>query len=239
MSGLSAQDRTHRHDQGPPSPHRLPSGDTRAGKGTTIDGQWPGAGAVDPVVLQTMTWSAEFAVRCVPPPAGAALRRLAASRPVRTAVELGTGLGVSGLWLLAGLPDGAALTSIDVDGDLQAMARQAFTAAGHPPGRFRLLTGRAEVLVDRLADAAYDLAFVDLDGARAQWVSAAARILRPGGRLLLHRPTADDRAALHTPQWRVNELDPDLLRRDLLMAAREPVGRAVGPGLQRAEEPHQ
>jgi predicted O-methyltransferase YrrM len=167
-----------------------------------------------------MTWSAEFAVACVPPTTGAALRELATTTGARSMVEVGTGLGVSGLWLLAGAPAGAVLTTIDRDTDLQAMARQAFAAAGHPPGRYRLLSGRAEVLLDRLADAAYDLMFVDVDDECVRWAAAADRVLRPGGLLVRHQPTDGDHALLAGPQWSVNRPGSDLLVATRLVATR-------------------
>jgi predicted O-methyltransferase YrrM len=167
--------------------------------------------SVHPVVRHTMRWSAEYAVTCVSPETGAVLRLLAGTSRSRTVIEVGTGLGVSGLWLLAGLPPEAILTSIDIDTDLQAMARQAYAAAGHAPGRFRLLAGRAEVLLGRLAEASYDMMLIDVAEQRAGAIDAAARLLRPGGLLLVHHPAEDDRSRLSTPPWTSAALGPDLL----------------------------
>lgn len=166
---------------------------------------------VDPVVLHTMRWSAEYAVNCVSPESGAVLRLLATATQPRAAIEVGTGLGVSGLWLLAGLPPESVLTSIDIDEDLQAMARQAYAAAGHTPGRFRLLTGRAEVLLGRLADTTYDLMLLDVAELHPLGAESAARLLRPGGLLLVHHPTDETRAHLTGPQWTIAPLGPELL----------------------------
>lgn len=158
-----------------------------------------------------MRWSAEFAVSCVAPATGAVLRLLASATRAQAVVEVGTGLGVSGLWLLSGMPPGGVLTSIDIDADLHAMARQAYAAAGHAPGRFRLLTGRAEVMLGRLADAAYDLAFIDVSEQHPLWTEAAARLLRPGGVLVVRQPTEDQRGRLSAPQWTCADLSADLL----------------------------
>jgi predicted O-methyltransferase YrrM len=175
-----------------------------------------------------MSWSAEFAVPCVSPAVGAALRLLAHATRARAVVELGTGLGVSGLWLLQGLAPEAVLTTIDKDLDHQQMARQAFAAAGAPAGRVRLITGRAERMLARLADHGYDLVLVDLDDEYPQWTDGdedppppfwlahAARLLRPGGLLLLHQPTDHAVTAVAGPGW-----SPAWLGDDLLAATRD------------------
>jgi predicted O-methyltransferase YrrM len=183
------------------------------------------AAAVDPVVRHTMRWSAEYAVACVSPETGAVLRLLADASRSRAVIEVGTGLGVSGLWLLAGLPPEAILTSIDIDADLQGMARQAYAAAGHAPGRFRLLAGRAEVLLGRLAEATYNLMFIDITDQRAVAVDAAARLLRPSGLLLVHHPTEDDRVRLRAPLWTAAALGPELLSATRAASPAAPIER--------------
>ena len=65
---------------------------------------------------------------------------LAAASAVHSILEIGTGAGVSGLWLLTGAPD-AMLTSIDIEYDYQQAARTAFAEAGVPANRMRLITG--------------------------------------------------------------------------------------------------
>lgn len=134
-----------------------------------------------------MSWSAEFAVAAVPPMVGAALRLLAATARARAVVEIGTGLGVSGLWLLDGMRPEGVLTTVDVEPDHQAMAKQSFAAAGHSPGRTRLIAGSARTVLPRLADDAYDLVFVD--GAMEDYphcVSAAHRLLHQDGLLVVN-----------------------------------------------------
>lgn len=158
-----------------------------------------------------MRWSDEYAVPYVSPETGAALRLLATICRPRAAVEVGTGVGVSGLWLLPGLPPGSILTSIDIDADLQAMARQAYAAADHPPTRYRLLTGRAEVMLGRLADNSYDLMFLDVADQHGVGIEAATRLLRANGLLIVHHPTDDDRARLAGPEWTPAPLGPQLL----------------------------
>lgn len=152
---------------------------------------------VDPVMLHAMSWAAELGVPAVGPATGAALRLLAAACRAKCVVEIGTGTGTSGLWLLAGMRPDGVLTTIDIEPELQALARQCFAAAGFPHGRARLIAGDARDVLPRLADGAYDMVFVDTDdGAYAHYVSAAHRLLRDDGLLVLNNALgADARAA--------------------------------------------
>jgi predicted O-methyltransferase YrrM len=141
----------------------------------------------DPILLHAMSWALELGLRPVTPGAGAVLRLLATASRAKSVVEIGTGTGVSGLWLLRGLRPDALLTSIDIEPEHQAMARQSFAAAGFAPGRARLIAGAAREVLPRLADGAYDLVFVDCDIAGyARCVSAAHRLLREGGLLVVN-----------------------------------------------------
>ena len=46
---------------------------------------------------------------------GAALRMLAAASRAKAVAEVGTGVGVSGLWLLSGMGSDGVLTTIDLE----------------------------------------------------------------------------------------------------------------------------
>ena len=110
------------------------------------------------------------------------LRFLAAAIGARTAVEIGTGCGSSGIWLLRGMRPDAVLTSVDVEPEYQRMARKAFAQAGFPANRYRLILGRALDVLPRLSDGAYDLVFCDADSREyPDYLEAALRLLRVGG----------------------------------------------------------
>ena len=137
-------------------------------------------------------------VGCAPIGAGggAALRLLAAILDARHVVEIGTGTGVSGVWLLRGMNPEGVLTSVDVEAEHQRHARDAFAAEGVASSRTRLITGRALEVLPRLADASYDL--VVADGAKDEYpdyVEQAARLLRPGGALAIDNTLWHDRVA--------------------------------------------
>jgi predicted O-methyltransferase YrrM len=100
----------------------------------------------------------------------------------RTAVEIGTGCGSSGIWLLRGMRTGSTLTSVDTEPEYQRMARKAFTQAGFAQNQARLILGRALDVLPRLSDGTYDLVFCDADARDyPDYLTAALRLLRPGG----------------------------------------------------------
>ena len=137
-------------------------------------------------------------VGCVPihPGGGAALRLLAAVLDARHVVEIGTGTGVSGVWLLRGMREDGVLTSVDIEAEHQRQAREVFTAEGVSASRTRLITGRALEVLPRLADASYDLVLAD--GAKDEYpdyVEEAARLLRTGGVLAVDNSLWHDKVA--------------------------------------------
>jgi predicted O-methyltransferase YrrM len=136
----------------------------------------------DEVVERARARAAELGCVAVLPGVGAALRLLAAAVGARSVVEIGTGAGVSGLWLLSGMPDDGVLTTIDVEPEHQRAAKQAFTEAGIAANRTRLISGRALDVLPRLTDGAYDLALCDADKPEYEdYLDQALRLLRPGG----------------------------------------------------------
>jgi predicted O-methyltransferase YrrM len=116
------------------------------------------------------------------PGGGAVLRFLAASIGARSVVEIGTGAGVSGIYLMRGMTADGILTSIDLEAEHQRVARESYAEAGIAPGRSRLITGRALDVLPRLTDGGYDLVFCDAaKGEYSDYLGEAMRLLRPGG----------------------------------------------------------
>ena len=140
-----------------------------------------------PAIAQARAHSLELGVDPVSPAVGAQLAVLAAASTVHSILEIGTGAGVSGLWLLTGAPD-AILTSIDIEYDHQQAARTAFADAEVPANRIRLITGSAHEVLPRMNDGAYDLVLVDADAASVlDYVEHGLRIARRGGLVLVAR----------------------------------------------------
>lgn len=160
--------------------------------------------------------------------AGAVLRLLAASVGARHVVEIGTGAGTSGLWLLAGMPEDGVLTTIDISAEHQRAAREAYAAAGYPHQRTRVITGAAADVLPRMTDGAYDMVLVDADkDTYPVYVEHAVRLLRPGGvlavdNMLWHDQVADP-AARDATTTTLRALGKALRDHDELVTALLPV----------------
>ncbi len=166
---------------------------------------------------------------CVPvlPGVGATLRMLAAAIPARSVVEIGTGTGVSGVYLLRGMPEDGVLTTIDVEVENQRAAREAFAEAGIRANRTRVIPGRALEVLPRLTDGAYDLVLLDADKAEIEaYLEQAVRLLRRGGVL-----------AVDNALWHGRVADP--AQRDATTTAIRELGKRVrdDPGLMPAMLP--
>jgi predicted O-methyltransferase YrrM len=128
--------------------------------------------------------------------AASVLTLLARAVQARAVVEIGTGSGVSGLALFAGMQPDGILTSVDIEAEHQQAARRAFTAVGIPSQRFRLINGAALRVLPKLSDGAYDLVFVDADKVEYDdYVAQGLRLLRHGGVLALDNALWHDRTA--------------------------------------------
>ncbi len=121
---------------------------------------------------------------------GAQCAVIAACSNAAQIVEVGTGAGVSGLWLLRGAPR-AVLTTIDSEPEHLGVARQLFADAKVPAARARFITGRASDVLPRMNEAAYDIVLVDADPEGViEYVEHGLRLVRPGGTVLVPRVLA-------------------------------------------------
>lgn len=149
----------------------------------------------DAVLAAARDRAGEIGVGSISAAVGALLSLLTKLSGGKAVVEVGTGAGVSGLWLLSGMGEDGVLTTIDIEPEHQRTAKQAFGDAGIGPGRTRFISGRAQEVLTRLADASYDLVFVDADPIdQPEYVVEAVRLLRSGGVVVLHRAALGGRA---------------------------------------------
>jgi predicted O-methyltransferase YrrM len=136
-------------------------------------------------IAATRAQSLEHGVDPVSPAQGAQLAVLAAASGAQSIIEIGTGFGVSGLWMLTGAPR-AILTSIDIEIEFQQSAKRAFVDFGIPANQARLIAGRARDVLPRMNEGSYDLVLVDADAASVlQYVEHALRLARIGGTVVI------------------------------------------------------
>src|SRR4029079_14656496 len=160
---------------------------------------------------------------------GAALRFLASVLDARAVVEIGTGTGVSGTWLLRGMRSDGILTTVDIEAEHQRLARETFTEGGVAPPRARTIPRAALHGLPRLTDVHYDLAFCDGDKTEyAAYLKEALRLLRPGGIVAFDNALWHDRVA--DPARRdeettvIRELGKEMATNEALVPVLLPVG---------------
>ncbi len=172
-----------------------PAGQSRPGNAESIMSHAEQSITEDAIVAAARERADDIGAGAVTPAVGALLSVLAKATGARTVVEVGTGAGVSGLWLLSGMREDGVLTTIDIEPEHQRIAKQAFSEAQIGPSRTRLISGRAQEVLTRLADESYDLVFIDADPVdQPQFVSEGIRLLRSGGVIVVHRTALGGRA---------------------------------------------
>jgi predicted O-methyltransferase YrrM len=135
----------------------------------------------------------EMGIESITATVGAHLALLVSATNAKAVVEVGTGAGVSGLWMLSG-NDQVVLATIETEGEYLNQAKAAFTNAGIAASRLRAINGKSVEVLTNLADAAYDLVFLDADRESLDLqVNEASRLLRPGGVLAIAHALWRDR----------------------------------------------
>ena len=129
------------------------------------------------------------------PAVGGLLRFIVESLKARSIVDIGTGSGVSGLWLFAGASPETVLTSIDTEREHAASARTVLEESGITSQRFRLITGAIMEVVGKLADSNYDLIVIRPAADLMELIHESYRMLRPGGILFIDHALSGGKVA--------------------------------------------
>ncbi|MCV7229879.1 O-methyltransferase [Mycolicibacterium komossense] len=170
-------------------------GHSRASLAESLVAHAEGSISEDSVLAAARERADDIGAGAVTPAVGALLSMLARLSGGKAVVEVGTGAGVSGLWLLSGMREDGVLTTIDIEPEHQRIAKQGFVQGGIGPSRTRLISGRAQEVLTRLADESYDLVFIDAEPAdQPDFVIEGIRLLRPGGVIVVHRAALGGRA---------------------------------------------
>jgi predicted O-methyltransferase YrrM len=177
-------------------------------------------------VAKARQQSLELGIEPVSPAVGAQLAVIAAAARAESIIEVGTGVGVSGLWMLQTV-SGAMLTSIDTENEYQQHAREHFADAGIASARVRLIAGRASEVLPRMNESSYDVVVIDADAPSViEYVEHGLRLAKPGGSVLVARAL-----------WKGRVADP-ARRDDAATAFRELIAElAASPAVATAVSP--
>lgn len=150
----------------------------------------------DSNLIKARDKSKELGLSAIGQGVGSLLKFLASTIDASNVVEIGTGTGVSGLWLFRGMNSAGVLTSIDSDQERQRAAKEIFSEAGIASNKIRLIAGRAIEVVAKLTDNAYDLMFISGDKLEYETLlDQSLRLLRPGGILVFNNILDDSNSA--------------------------------------------
>jgi len=152
--------------------------------------------AEDDIITRARAKAVEAGCVPVDPVTGAMLQVLAAAIGAMAVVEVGTGTGVSGTWILRGMAANGVLTTIDYEAEHQRVARTTFAEAAVAPQRTRVITGKAKDVLPRLTPQAYDMVVIDADEREhPDLVTLALPLLRSRGLLVVDDALSDGKVA--------------------------------------------
>lgn len=100
-------------------------------RGESLWAHAEGSISEDVILAGARERATDIGAGAVTPAVGALLCLLAKLSGGKAVAEVGTGAGVSGLWLLSGMRDDGVLTTIDIEPEHLRLARQAFCRGGH------------------------------------------------------------------------------------------------------------
>jgi predicted O-methyltransferase YrrM len=134
----------------------------------------------------------------------------------KSVVEIGTGSGVGGLWLLSGMTSDGVLTTIDSEREHSKIARNIFEEADIASTRYRIITGKLIEVVGKLADSSYELIIIRPALDLFDMVQESYRLLKPSGLLVIDQALSGGKVADPTQR------DPEsIARRDGIKVIKE------------------
>jgi predicted O-methyltransferase YrrM len=159
----------------------------------------------------------DLGVRCIDPAGRSMLQMLCTLRQPRNIVEIGSGVGVASLAMLEVMGSSVTLTAIESDLEHANAMRQGLRDSGIPSARARIINERAENVLSRLADHAYDMVLIDAGAEQLlEYVAEAKRLAGTGGVIIVNN--AFDEHRLAKPAIRRNST---VMTRDALRMLRE------------------
>ncbi len=153
----------------------------------------------DPELAESRALAERLGVPVVSRASGAALRFLTAAAGAQAVVEVGSGVGISGAWLLQGMDETGILTTVDSDSELLTATRDTLARLGYPHTRVRAIAGDPYAVLPRLSDGGYDAVVIGpgvplTRSEEHDLLREARRLLRPGGSFIVTHALGEDGA---------------------------------------------
>jgi len=134
----------------------------------------------------------------------------------KSVVEIGTGSGVGGLWLLSGMPADGVLTTIDSEREHSKIARNIFEEADISTTKYRIITGKLIEVIGKLADSSYELIIIRPALDLFDMIQESYRLLKPNGLLIIDQALSGGKVSDPTQR------DPEsIARRDGIKVIKE------------------
>ena len=166
----------------------------------------------DDVLRRARTRAEELGVECITPSVGAHLSMLVNALQAKSVVEVGSGTGVSAVYLLRGSAN-VVLATIDNEQEHTNATKSTLHDEGIAPNRLRIITGKAGEVLANMADAAYDLVLLDADRETLDaQILESSRMLRPGGVIAITHALWRDRVPDPAMRDEATQIYRDLIR---------------------------
>jgi predicted O-methyltransferase YrrM len=166
----------------------------------------------DEVLRTARRRAEELGVECITASVGAHLTMLVNTLQAKSIVEVGSGTGVSAVYLLRG-SSSAVLATIDNEQEHTNETKATLNDEGIAPNRLRVITGKATEVLANMADAAYDLVLLDADRETLDaQIGEASRMLRPGGVIAITHALWRDRVPDPAMRDEATQIYRDLIR---------------------------
>lgn len=150
--------------------------------------------ATDPLLKEIAARGQERGLPLVDAEVGALLRVLTTAAAAKHALEIGTAVGYSGIWIARALPQDGMLITLEMDGERAREARDNFERAGLA-NRVSIMLGDAQRTISKVSGP-FDLIFQDGDKKLYEpMLDRLVSLLRPGGLLVTDNVLWDGKVA--------------------------------------------
>lgn len=174
----------------------------------------------------------EIGCFCPSPASGKLLSVLAHMLSAKSAVIVGTGGGITGLYLMAGMDESGTITNIDTDPEHIQVTRMAFTASKIRTSRTRFITGASAQALSKISDESYDMVVLSKDFDNfTEILTQGIRLVKSAGALVvlnaLYKDEVADPTKRNVQATNLRSAISEIVNRDDLYSTILPVGEGV------------